>query len=78
MDRAVLSRVNLSLETLNPNNARYLHGTTTCDSKKVIKTTKHIIEEIIVNLNVTIPWPPGSNDEITVDVVNWAYGVGAG
>lgn len=78
LNEAGLSRVNLSLETLNQEKARYLYGTSAYDLRRVIETAEYIAKETNIDLHVTILWLPGINDNDLLDVINWAYKIGAG
>lgn len=75
---AGLDRVNLSIETLNPEKARYLYGTQAYDVKKVIEVAEYLVRETPIDLHVTPLLLPGINDEDVVEVIDWALKVGAG
>ncbi|MEM0249794.1 MAG: radical SAM protein [Desulfurococcaceae archaeon] len=75
---AGLDRINLSIDTLNPEKARYLYGTPVYDVKRVIEVIEYAVKETPIDLHVTPLWLPGINDDDIVDVVNWAVRIGAG
>lgn len=78
LNEAGLSRVNLSLETLSYEKAKILYGTPAYDLRRVIETAEYLVRETDIDLHVTILWLPGVNDDDLIDVVNWAYRIGAG
>ncbi len=78
LEEAGLDRINLSIDTLNPEKARYLQGVEWYDVEKVKKLAEYIVKETNIDLHVTPIWIPGINDEDVVEVVKWAYEIGAG
>ncbi|MEB3806795.1 MAG: radical SAM protein [Desulfurococcales archaeon] len=78
LEEAGLDRVNLSIDTLNPEKARYLAGTPWYDVERVKRLAEYIVKETSIDLHVTPVWVPGLNDEDVKDVVRWAYTIGAG
>jgi len=75
---AGLDRVNLSIDTLNPEKARFLTGTSWYSLERVVEVAEYIVRETSIDLHVTPLWIPGVNDEDVVKVVEWAYRIGAG
>lgn len=75
---AGLDRVNLSIETLNPEKARYLYGTPAYDVRRVMEVSEYIVRETTIDLHVTPLLLPGINEEDVVEVINWALRIGAG
>ncbi|MEM1639558.1 MAG: radical SAM protein [Desulfurococcaceae archaeon] len=78
LNNAGLDRINLSIETMNPDKAIYLYGTRAYDLKRVIDSAEYAVRETSIDLHVTPLWLPGINDDDLVDVVNWALRIGAG
>lgn len=75
---AGLDRVNLSIETLNPEKAKYLYGTPIYDVKRIIEVVEYTVKETTIDVHVTPLWLPNINDRDIVDVINWALRIGAG
>lgn len=75
---AGLDRINLSIETLNPEKARYLYGTPAYDVKRVVEVAEYVAKETSIDLHVTPLWLPDINDDDIVAVINWAVKIGAG
>jgi uncharacterized Fe-S cluster-containing radical SAM superfamily enzyme len=73
-----LDRVNLSIDTLNPEKARFLYGTPAYRVDRVIEVAEYLVKETPIDLHVTPLWIPGVNDEDVEEVVNWAVRIGAG
>ncbi len=78
LDDAGLDRINLSIDTLDPSIARYLTGTSWYNVERVRETAEYIVRETGIDLHVTPVWIPGVNDENVIEVVKWAYRIGAG
>ncbi|ALL01898.1 hypothetical protein Pyrde_1855 [Pyrodictium delaneyi] len=78
LEEAGLDRVNLSIETLNPEKARRLAGTLWYDVERVRRLAEYIARETSIDLHVTPVWLPGVNDEDIVEIIEWAYRIGAG
>lgn len=73
-----LDRINLSIDTLDSQKARFLTGTSWYDIKKVRRMAEYIVKETSIDLHVTPVWVPGINDKDVIEVVEWAYNIGAG
>ncbi|MEB3816679.1 MAG: radical SAM protein [Desulfurococcales archaeon] len=78
LEEAGLDRVNLSLDTLDPEKARMLTGTPWYDAARVARVAEFIARETSIDLHVTPVWVPGVNDDDVVRIVEWAYRIGAG
>lgn len=78
LEEAGLDRINLSIDTLDPGRARLLAGTPWYDVGRVKRMAEYIAKETNIDLHVTPVWVPGLNDEDVVNVVKWAYMIGAG
>jgi uncharacterized Fe-S cluster-containing radical SAM superfamily enzyme len=78
LEEAGLDRVNLSIDTLDPEKARALTGTPWYDVGRVARMAEFIARETSIDLHVTPVWVPGLNDRDVVEVVRWAYRIGAG
>ncbi len=78
LEEAGLDRINLSLDTLDPDKARLLSGTPWYDVRRVVEIAEYIARETSIDLHVTPVWVPGLNDDDIVEVVRWAVRIGAG
>jgi uncharacterized Fe-S cluster-containing radical SAM superfamily enzyme len=78
LEEAGLDRVNLSIETLDPEKARRLAATPWYDVERVREVAEYIARETSIDLHVTPVWLPGVNDEDVVEIIEWAYRIGAG
>ncbi len=78
LHNAGLDRVNLSLETLNPEKARFLYGTRAYSVERVMSATEYLVKETSIDLHITPLWLPGINDEDVEHVIKWAIKIGAG
>lgn len=78
LDEAGLDRVNLSIETLDEDKARILAGTPWYSVRRVRELAEYIVRETSIDLHVTPVWLPGVNDEDIVEIIEWAYRIGAG
>ncbi len=78
LEKAGLDRINLSIDTLDPVKARYLQGTSWYDVKRVMSVAEYIVDNTNIDLHVTPVWIPGINDEDVIEIVKWAYRIGAG
>ncbi len=75
---AGLDRINLSIDTLDPEKARVLQGTPWFRLERVIEVAEYVARETSIDLHVTPVWIPGVNDRDVEEVVLWAYRIGAG
>ncbi|MEM4699425.1 MAG: radical SAM protein [Candidatus Nezhaarchaeales archaeon] len=75
---AGLSRINLSIDALDPELARRLAGTPSYDIERVLKVAEHIARSTTADLLISPVWVPGVNDEEIVKIVEAAIKIGAG
>jgi uncharacterized Fe-S cluster-containing radical SAM superfamily enzyme len=78
LEKAGLDRINLSIDTFNPEKARFLQGVKWYDVEKVKNYAEYIARETSIDLHVTPVWIPGVNDEDIPEIIKWAYRIGAG
>ncbi len=78
LEKAGLDRINLSIDTLNPEKARFLQGVKWYNVSKVKELAEYIAKNTSIDLHVTPVWIPGINDKDVIEVVEWAYRIGAG
>ncbi len=77
LEKAGLTRINLSINTLNPKKARYLAGTPDYDVEHVKAIAKHITRSSI-DLMITPIIIPGKNEQDIEEIIKFTNEVGAG
>jgi len=75
---AGLDRVNLSLDTLNAEKAKYLQGTKWFDVERVKNVAKYILDNTSTDVMLTPLLLPGINDKDVEEVIVWGRKVGVG
>ena len=75
---AGLDRINLSIDTLDYEKAKYLQGTEWFNIHKVIKLAEYITKETPIDLHITPVWLPGINDQDIEEIIEWSLNIGAG
>lgn len=78
LNEAGLDRINLSIDSLDKEKAKYLQGTEWYDVNKVMRLAEYIVKETNIDLHITPVWIPGVNDKDVVEIIKWAYRIGAG
>ncbi|ABN70418.1 Radical SAM domain protein [Staphylothermus marinus F1] len=78
LNEAGLDRINLSIDTLNNEKAKLLQGVEWFNIDKVKKLAEYIVQETNIDLHITPVWIPGINDDDIIEVIKWAYRIGAG
>lgn len=78
LEEAGLNRVNLSIETFNVDKAKFIQGVSWYNPLKVKEYAEKIVKDTGIDLHVTPVWLPGLNDEDIVEIISWAYRIGAG
>lgn len=78
LSEAGLDRINASIDTLNAEKARFLYGISWYDLNRTLDAYEYLVKETPIDLHVTPVWIPGVNDEDVIEVVKWAYKIGAG
>ena len=78
LSSAGLTRINLSIDALNPELARRLTDTDWYDVTRVMKLAEYIVENTRIDLLVAPVWVPGWNDEEIPKIIRWTIDLGAG
>jgi len=78
LESAGLDRLNLSIDTLDPEKARYLQGAEWFDVTRVAKIAEYVARETSIDLHITPVWIPGVNDEDIERIIEWGLAIGAG
>ena len=75
---AGLSRINLSVDSLDPEKARMLAGVDWYDVRRVIEVAEYALRETPIDVVLTPVVVPGVNEEDMKDLIEWAKRHGAG
>lgn len=78
LEAAGLSRINLSIESLDPGLAKRIAGTRSYDLERVIEMAEHIARNSDIDLLIAPVWLPGINDEEIPELIEFALRIGAG
>lgn len=78
LDAAGLSRINISIESLDPEPAKRISGTDSYDLDRVIKNAEHIARNTDIDLLIAPVWLPGINDAEIPKLIEFALATGAG
>ncbi len=78
LDKAGLSRINMSIESLDPELAKGIAGTDSYDLGKVLKSAEYIARNTNIDLLIAPVWLPGINDAEIPKLIEFALSIGAG
>lgn len=78
LDKAGLSRINMSIESLDPDLAKRIAGTDSYDLEKVLKSAEYIARNTNIDLLIAPVWLPGINDAEIPKLIEFALSIGAG
>jgi len=78
LDDAGLSRLNLSIDSIDPTIAKKLAGTPWFNIKKVLGLAKYITSSLKMDLLIAPVWVPGINDKEIPKIIKFALDIGAG
>lgn len=78
LEEAGLDRINLSIDTLSEEKARWLQGVQWISIRRVIEIAEFIAKETSIDLHLTPVWIPGVNDEDIEQIIEWGLRIGAG
>ncbi|RLF24514.1 MAG: radical SAM protein [Thermoprotei archaeon] len=78
LDEAGLSRINLSIDSLDPDKAKLLAGTKEYDVEKVKEMAEYIARSCKMDLLIAPVWVPGINDDDIPKLIEFALKIGAG
>lgn len=77
LEAAGLTRINLSIDSLNPDKARMLSGTENYCVDKIVEIAKYIAQSKM-DLLIAPVWVPGVNDEDIEEIIRFALEIKAG
>ncbi len=75
---AGLSRINMSIESLEPDLAKKIAGTDSYDLSRVLENAGYIAKNTSIDLLIAPVWLPGINDEEMPKLIEFALRTGAG
>jgi len=78
LDEAGLSRINMSIETLDPELAKKIAGIDHYDIEKVLRNAEYIARNTGIDLLIAPVWLPGINDNEITKLIEFALKIGAG
>jgi len=78
LEAAGLSRINMSIESLDPELATRIAGTNSYNIEKVLETAKYIAQNTNIDLLIAPVWLPGINDAEMPKLIEFALRIGAG
>lgn len=78
LSAAGLSRINMSIESLNPELAKRIAGTNSYRLERVIENAENITKNTDIDLLIAPVWLPGINDSEIPKLIEFALSIGAG
>ena len=78
LDKAGLDRINLSIDTLDPEKARFLQGVKWYNVDKVRELAEYIVRNTRIDIHLTPVWIPGVNDRDIEEIIRWGLSIGVG
>lgn len=78
LESAGLSRINMSIESLEPELAKRIAGTDTYNLARVLENAEYIARNTGIDLLIAPVWLPGINDEEMPKLIEFALRIGAG
>ncbi len=78
LDDAGLDRINLSIDSTDPELAKYLSGTPTYDVERIMELARYIAENKKMDLLIAPVWVPSINDAEIPKIIEFALNIGAG
>jgi uncharacterized Fe-S cluster-containing radical SAM superfamily enzyme len=78
LEAAGLSRINMSIESLDPGLAKRIAGTDSYNLERVVENAEYIARDTDIDLLIAPVWLPGINDEEIPKLIEFALRIGAG
>lgn len=78
LSEAGLSRINLSIDALDPNLARWLSDTEKYDVNRIVELAEYIVKNTNIDLLLAPVWIPTVNDKEILKIIELAIKLGAG
>jgi len=78
LNDAGLSRINLSIDSMNPQKAKKLAGMPWYDLHHILSMAEYIVQNTNIDLLIAPVWVPGYNDQEIPKIIEYAIKIGAG
>ncbi|MCE8423497.1 MAG: radical SAM protein, partial [Candidatus Methanoperedens sp.] len=78
LDAAGLSRINMSIEAIDPDTAKRIAGTDSYRIGRVLEIAQYITKNTNIDLLIAPVWLPGINDTEMPELIEFAKSIGAG
>ncbi len=78
LEAAGLSRINMSIESLDPELAKRISGNKSYNVEKVLENAAYIAQNTNIDLLIAPVWLPGINDREMPKLIEFALDIGAG
>jgi uncharacterized Fe-S cluster-containing radical SAM superfamily enzyme len=78
LDNAGLSRINMSIESLDKVLAKKIAGTDSYDLERILENAEYIAQNTDISLLIAPVWLPGINDQEIPKLIEYAIRIGAG
>ncbi len=78
LETAGLSRINMSIESVDPVLAKKIAGTDSYNLERVLEIAEYIAQNTDIDLLIAPVWLPGINDEEIPKLIEFAIRIGAG
>jgi uncharacterized Fe-S cluster-containing radical SAM superfamily enzyme len=78
LEKAGLSRINMSIESLDPELAKRIAGTDSYNLERVLENAEYIAKNTEIDLLIAPVWLPGINDAEIPKLIEFALRIGAG
>lgn len=78
LDKAGLSRINISIEAIEPDLAKKIAGTDSYRIDRVLEVARYITKNTNIDLLIAPVWLPGINDPEIPKLIEFAKSIGAG
>jgi len=78
LDEAGLSRINLSIDSMDPEKAKKLSGTFTYKLSRILSIAEYIAKNTNIDLLLAPVWVPGINNDDIPKIIEFALEIGAG
>ncbi len=78
LDEVGLDRINLSIDTLDVEKAKYIQGSEWFNVLEVKEITEYILSNTSIDVHIAPVWVPGINDKDIEDIIEWVKKIKAG
>ncbi len=78
LSEAGLDRINLSVDAIDENLAKYIQGAEWYNVKKILEVAEYVLNNTKIDVHVAPVYLPGINDNEIPKIIRWALRIGAG